>query len=188
LFGVGVSIVPDSSKTAKASDAEYQMAIDDLLDSELINLIFIETFWDSYSRYREEWTASTEAERPEVTDRWLTEIDSEVAQFQLDLERIQADYAARDYPDGSIPDSVRDLAMIHYNAWQRWADEILTVANEWLQDRTSTLSLYGYTTEVSPELDTNIETTFNALCATLRETQPADGSYMLTINDICADS
>lgn len=188
LFGVGVSIVPDSSKTAKASDAEYQMAIEDLLDSELINLIFIETFWESYNRYREEWTASTEAERPEVTDRWLSEIDSEVAQFQLDLEQIQDDYAARDYPDGSIPDFVRDLAMIHYTTWQLWADEILTVADEWLQDRTSTLSLYGYVTEVRPELDTNIEATFVELCATLRETQPTDGSYMLTINDICADS
>ena len=34
----------------------------------------------------------------------------------------------------------------------------------------------------------NIEATFVELCATLRETQPTDGSYMLTINDICADS
>jgi hypothetical protein len=188
LFGIGVSIVPDSSTTAKANDAEYQMAIEDLLDSELTNLIFIETFWESYGRFREEWIASPDTERPAVTERWLVEIDSEVAQFQLDLEQIQADYAARDYPDGSIPDSVRDLAMIHYNAWQRWADEILTVANEWLQDRTSTLSLYGYATEVRPELDTNIETTFNDLCATLRATQPTDGSYILTIDDICADS
>lgn len=188
LFGIGVSIVPDSSKTAKANDTEYQMAIEDLLDSELINLIFIETFWDSYGRYREEWTASTEAERPAVTERWLSEIDSEVTQFQRDLQQIQDDYASSDYPEGSIPDSVRDLAMIHYETWQRWADEILTVADEWLQDRTSTLSLYGYVTEVRPELDTNIESSFIELCATLRATQPTDGSYMLTINDICADS
>jgi hypothetical protein len=41
---------------------------------------------------------------------------------------------------------------------------------------------------VRPELDTSIETTFKALCGTLRDTQPTDGSYILTINDICANS
>jgi hypothetical protein len=188
LFGIGVSIVPDSSTTAKSNDPKYQMAVEDLVASEVTNLVFIETFWDSYTRYREEWTASTEAERPAITERWLSDIDAEVAQFQLDLQQIEDDYAARTYADGSIPDSVRDLAMNHYKAWQRWAAAIVPVANEWLQDRTSTLSLYGYVTEVRPELDTSIETTFKALCETLRDTQPTDGSYILTINDICANS
>ena len=186
--GAAILVSDSSSKTASSNDPNYQMAVEDLLDSELTNLVFIETFWDSYSRYREAWTAATEEERKNLTDQWRSDIDSEVAQFQLDLQQIEQDYAARTYSDGSVPDSVRDLAMNHYKAWQRWAAEIVTIADEWLRDRTSTLSLYGYVTEVHPELDTSIETTFKALCGTLRDTQPTDGSYILTINDICANS
>ena len=188
ILGITIAVSDHASKTASSSDPNYQMAVEDLLDSELTNLVFIETFWDSYSTYRDEWTASTDAERPAVTARWLSEIETEVAQFQLDLQQIQEELNSRSYSDGSVPDSVRDLAMNHYKAWQRWAAEIVPVANEWLGDRTSTLSLYGYVTEVRPELDTSIETTFNTLCTTLRDTQPTDGSYILTINDICANS
>lgn len=188
LVVIGSAIVSDTSTTASSNDPKYQMAVEDLLDSELTNLVFIETFWDSYSQYREAWTAATDDERKALTEQWLSDIDTEVAQFQRDLQQIEDDYSTRTYADGSIPDSVRDLAMNHYKAWQRWAAAIVPIANDWLHDRTSTLSLYGYVTEVRPELDISIETTFKALCGTLRDTQPTDGSYMLTIDDICANS
>jgi hypothetical protein len=188
LVVIGIAISSDKSTTANSNDPKYQMAVEDLLNSELTNLVFIETFWDSYSHYRDAWTAATDEERKALTDQWLSDIDTEVAQFQHDLQQIEDDYAARTYADGSIPDSVRDLAMNHYKAWQRWAAAIVPIANDWLQDRTSALSLYGYVTEVRPELDTSIETTFKALCGTLKETQPTDGSYMLTIDDVCANS
>lgn len=188
LLGLGITFLPSSSTTASSSDPKYQEVVADLLDSELTNLVFLETFWDSYASYREEVAGTSGSERDAITSRWLTEIESQVEQFQLDLQAIDGQYAARPFNDGTIPDSVRDLAMNHYRAWQQWANEILPIAKKWLEDRTSTLSLYGYITEVRPELDTSIETSFTALCTTLDETQPADGTYMQTIYDICSTS
>lgn len=177
-----------SSTTASATDPDYQLVIDDLIDSELTNLIFLETFWDGYGAFRDEWEAASPAERPTVAQRWFSDIESQVAQFRADLEQIETDYTARDFANGSIPDEIRDLAIDHYRTWRNWAARIISIANDWYNDRTSTLSLYGYATEVQPELDARIESTFTALCATLEDTQPADGSFVSTITDICANS
>ena len=188
ILGISIAVSDHASKTASSSDPNYQMAVEDLLDSELTNLVFIETFWDSYQSFHEEWLAATDAERPAIAERWFSDIDSQVAQFGVDLQQIEDDYANRSYEDGSVPDSIRDLAMNHYKTWQAWASQIVSIAHQWYGDRTSTLSLYGYVTEVQPGLDTNIETTFKALCATLSDTQPTDGSYTQTISDICQNS
>ena len=185
FFGITVLVSDHASKTASSNDPKYQMVVNDLLDSETTNLIFIETFWDGYQSFLDEWQASTDAERPAVAQRWLSDIDSQVGQFQDDLQLIEDDYAARSYADGSVPDSIRDLAVNHYKAWQAWAAQIVSIANEWYNNRTSTLSLYGFVSEEHPELDTRIETTFTALCETLADTQPTDGSYSPTIADIC---
>lgn len=187
ILAIGLTILPHSTTTASSSDPKYQMAIEDLLNSEQTNLIFIETFWDGYSTFQDQWKAASAAERPALFDQWLTESQSEVDQFLVDLQQIEDGYAARNYKNGSIPDSLRDLAMSHYRTWQDWTSQVISLANSWHDDRTSTLSLYGYITEKQPALDTGIQTTFKALCATLRNTQPTDGSYMLTINDICAN-
>lgn len=188
ILGITIAVTDHASKTASSSDPKYQMVVEDLLDSELTNLVFIETFWESYQLFYEEWLTATDAERPAIAERWFADIDSQVAQFEEDLEQIQDNYDDRNYADGSIPDSLRDLAVNHYKTWQAWASQIVTIAHQWYGDRTSTLSLYGYVTEVQPALDSNIETTFKALCATLADTQPTDGSYMQTISDICQNS
>lgn len=185
ILGITFAVSDHASKTASSNDPKYQMVVEDLLESELTNLVFIETFWDGYGSFTDEWQGSTEAERPAVAARWFSDIESQVAQFQDDLQQIEDDYAARSYADGSIPDSIRDLAIDHYGTWQAWAAQIVSIANEWYSNESSSLSLYGYVTEMYPRLDSNIETSFMTLCETLNDTQPTDGSYMQTIFDIC---
>jgi len=188
ILSIGIAILPHSTNTASSSDPAYQMAVEDLLQSELTNLIFLETFWDGYSNFQDEMKNASNSERRAILERWLSESQTEVDQFQIDLQQIEDDYTARSYKDGSVADSIRDLAMNHYKTWQNWASQIMPIAVDWQKDRTSTLSLYGYVTEVQPALDIAIETTFKALCSTLTTTQPTDGSYAQTITDICPDS
>jgi len=188
ILNIGIAILPQSSKTASSSDPAYQMAVEDLLQSELTNLIFLETFWDGYNNFQEEIKNASNTERPAIIERWLSESQSEVDQFRLDLQQIEDDYTTRSYKDGSVADSIRDLAKNHYKTWQNWASQIIPIAIDWQNDRTSTLSLYGYVTEVQPALDIAIRTTFTELCSTLATTQPSDGSYAQAIADICPDS
>jgi len=188
VAGLVLTVSEDSSTTASGTDPDYQLVIDDLLDSELTNLVFLETFWDGYRDFRQEWEAAAPAEQNAVAQRWFTDIESQVGQFRTDLEEILTDYNLRDFTNGSIPDEIRDLAIAHYRTWRNWAAQIISIATDWYNDRTSSLSLFGYVTEVEPELDSNIEETFLALCATLEDSQPTDGSYLQTITDICETS
>jgi hypothetical protein len=188
ILTIGIAILPNSTKAASSSDLAYQMAVEDLLQSELTNLIFLETFWDGYNNFQEELKNASSAERAAIVERWLSESQSEVDQFQIDLQQIEDDFTARSYKDGSFADSIRDLATNHYKTWQNWASQIMPIAIDWQKDRTSTLGLYGYVAEVQPALDIAIETTFTELCSTLITTQPSDGSYAQTIADICPDS
>ena len=182
-----VVILPGgSTTTASAKDPNYQRVMGDLIESESTNLVFLETFWGGYSEFEQEMDASTPAERPAVARRWLSDIETQVAQFRVDLDQFEDTYLGRSFGAGTIPDEIRDLAIDHYRAWQRWASQIVTIANDWYGDRASNLSLFGYVTEVQPSLDIAIETTFTALCATLEETQPSDGSYVQLITDICS--
>lgn len=185
VVGLSVAMSDRTAKTASANDPAYQLVIGQVLDSELTNLIFIETFWDSYGMFTDEWRAATDAERPALAERWLDDLSAQTAQFANDLALIEDDLASQRYKDGSIPDSIRDLASSHYQTWANWAAEVEGLAREWLQDRSSRLSLYGFITEVQPELDVRIESTFTELCDTLSTTQPTDGSYLQTIVDIC---
>ena len=188
ILGVSFAVSSDSSKTASASDRNYQLVMDQLVDSEFTNLVFIETFWDRYGQFTDEYNTASEAEQPAVVERWLEDIESQVAQFQDDLALIENNFASQTYKDGSIPDSIRNEAIAHYQTWDRWASEIVSIAREWITLETSSLSLYGYTTEVAPNLDGRIESTFTQLCTTLKETQPTDGSYKATIFDMCESS
>lgn len=188
IAGVSIAVSDRSSKTASSDDLNYQLMFADLQDSELTNLIFSDTFWESYEMFIDEFLASTPTQKTALIRQWLSDIDSQVTQFQNDLKQIQADYAARNYSDGSIPDSIRDLAVSHYMTWQQWNAAIVLIATAWVNDSSSSLSLYEYVGEVQPTLDSNIETSFKALCATLIETQPSDGYYAQAINDICATS
>lgn len=188
ILGVSFAVSSDSSKTASASDRNYQLVMDQLVDSEFTNLVFIETFWDRYGQFTDEYNTASEAEQPAVIERWLEDIESQVAQFQDDLALIENNFASQTYKDGSIPDSIRNEAIAHYQTWDRWASEIVSIAREWITLETSSLSLYGYTTEVAPNLDGRIESTFTQLCTTLKETQPTDGSYKATIFDMCESS
>lgn len=188
IVSLSVGLSDRASTTASANDPDYQLVIEQVLDSELTNLIFIETFWDSYGMFTDAWKASTDEERPALVEQWLDELSAQVEQFAGDLALIEDDFASQEYKSGSIPDSVRDLAMSHYRTWATWAASVERLAGDWLQDRSSRLSLYGYITEVQPELDVQIESTFTQLCDTLTTTQPTDGSYRQTIIDICETS
>ena len=188
ILTIGIAVLPNSTKAASSSDPAYQMAVEDLLQSELTNLIFLETFWDGYNNFQEELKNASSAERAAIVERWLSESQSEVDQFQIDLQQIEDDFTARSYKDGFFADSIRDLATNHYKTWQNWASQIMPIAIDWQNDRTSTLGLYGYVAEVQPALDIAIETTFTELCSTLITTQPSDGSYAQTIAEICPDS
>ena len=188
IVGLTIAMSDRTSKTASADDPDYQQVIGQLLDSELTNLIFLETFWDSYGVFTDEWKTATDAERPAIAERWLEDLSSQVAQFADDLALIEDDYAVQKYKDGSVPDSVRDLAVSHYKSWAAWAAAVEGLAREWLKDPSSKLSLYGFITEVQPELDTRIESTFTQLCDTLSTTQPTDCSYVQTITDVCETS
>lgn len=188
VVGVSVTVSDRSAKTASASDRNYQLVMNQLLESELTNLIFIETFWDSYGQFTDEYNSASEAEQPAIAERWLEEIEAQVRQFEVDLALIEDDFTAQSFEDSSIPDSIRNEAIAHYRTWERWAAEILSLAREWLTVETSPLSFYGYVTEVAPNLDSQIESTFLELCSTLDATQPNDGSYTATIIDICETS
>ena len=188
ILGVSFAVSSDSSNSASASDRNYQLVMDQLVDSEFTNLVFIETFWDRYGQFTDEYNTASEAEQPAVVERWLEDIESQVAQFQDDLALIENNFASQTYKDGSIPDSIRNEAIAHYQTWDQWASEIVSIAREWIALETSSLSLYGYTTEVAPNLDGRIESTFTQLCTTLKETQPTDGSYKATIFDMCESS
>lgn len=188
IIGVTVAVSDHSSKTASSRDPDYQIVMNQLVDSELTNLIFIETFWDRYGQFTDEYNTATDAEKPGIADQWLADIESQVAQFEDDLTQIENDYSLQPFENGSVPDSIRDHAIAHYRTWARWANEIVSIAREWLVVETSPLSLYGYVTEVAPNLDGRIESTFTELCATLDSTQPTDGSYSQTILDICTPS
>lgn len=188
ILTIGIAVLPNSTKAASSSDPAYQMAVEDLLQSELTNLIFLETFWDGYNNFQEELKNASSGERAAIVERWLSESQSEVDQFQIDLQQIEDDFTGRSYKDGSFADSIRDLATNHYKTWQNWASQIMPIAIDWQNDRTSTLGLYGYVAEVQPALDIAIETTFTELCSTLITTQPSDGSYAQTIAEICPGS
>ena len=188
IVGLTIAISDRESKNASANDPAYQLVIEQVLDSELTNLIFLETFWDSYGVFTDEWRTATEAERPAIAERWLEDLSAQAAQFTDDLAYIEDDYTAQKYKDGSVPDSVRDLAVAHYQSWADWAAAVEGLARDWLRDPSSKLSLYGYITEVQPDLDTRIESTFTKLCETLTTTQPTDGSYLQTIADVCETS
>jgi len=188
VVGVAVAVSDHSSNVASAKDPDYQFVMDQLIDSEFTNLIFIETFWDRYGQFTDEYNSASDAEQAAVAERWLEDIESQVAQFQQDLDDIDADFATQSFKEGSIPDAIRDEAIAHYRTWARWAAEIVAIAEEWLVVETSPLSLYGYITEVAPNLDGRIEATFTQLCSTLDTTQPRDGSYTTTILEMCETS
>jgi hypothetical protein len=188
ILGVSFAVSDHSSKTASANDRDYQLVINQLVDSEFTNLVFIETFWESYGQFTDEYNTASPAEQPAIAERWLDDIESQVAQFEDDLALIESDFALQSYKEGSIPDSIRDEAIAHYRTWSQWASEIVSIAREWLVLESSPLSLYGYVTEVAPNLDGRIESTFLQLCETLTETQPTNGSYEVTILEICETS
>jgi hypothetical protein len=192
IVGLTIAISDQESKNASANDPAYQLVIEQVLDSESTNQIFLDTFWDSYGVFADEWRTATQAERPAIAERWLEDVSSQLAQFADDLAFIEDDYTAQKYKDGSVPDSVRDLAVSHYQSWADWAAATEGLARDWLRDwlrdPSSKLSLYGYITEVQPDLETHIESTFTKLCDTLTTTQPTDGSYLQTIAKVCEES
>lgn len=174
-----------SSKTAAPNNREYRLVITDIIDAETTNEIFIQTFWEGYQDFVNAWNNATPEERTQITQTWLADARTQVAQFRLDLQEIDEMLNAERFDDGSIPDSLRDAAVTHYRAWQSWSARAPALAAQWSSDENASGGLDTYIDGLEPQLGNDINTSFGRLCDSLTTTKPDNGSYDETISSIC---
>ena len=179
-----------SAPRASSSDPTYQQAIVDLLDSETTNYVFLETFWDGYAA---NLSSSGGGSTPRsgrsgtvtMDAAWLDDMQAQVDQFAVDLGDIEQSLADRPWRDGSVADTIRDLASEHYRAWQQWTARVPDLARQWMTAGPS-VDLSTFIDRTAPQLVDDIERTFGSLCSALWSTAPSDGRFDATIAEICA--
>lgn len=188
VVGTVAAVSDHSSRRASSDDPSYQQAIVDLLDSERTNLVFLQTFWESYKASHTAPSTGSRSGRAggavTMDPSWFDDMQAQVEQFSQDLAAIDADLEERPWSNGSVADEVRDLARSHYQTWQRWTNDIPALVRQWLDTGSST-ELSQWLDTSAPQLDAAIENTFDDLCATLVETAPDDGRFDSTITSIC---
>lgn len=187
VLGTVAAVSDHSSKRASSNDPSYQQAIVDLINTERTNLVFLQTFWESYEAHQV--TPSGRSGRSSgsvrMDESWFDDMQAQIEQFSEDL--IDIDQALEDRPwnDGTVADEVRDLARSHYQTWQRWTNDITELVRGWLADPSTDLATY--LDDAAPQLDAAIENTFRDLCETLLDTAPTDGRFDSTISTICEE-
>ena len=188
VLGTVAAVTDHSSRRASSNDPSYQQAIVDLLGSERTNLVFIQTFWESYQANRSAPSSTARSGRSSgaviMDASWFDDMQAQVEQFSRDLAAIDAALDDRPWSDGSVADEVRDLARSHYQTWQRWTNDIPELVRSWLKDG-STVELATWLESSAPQLDAAIERTFQDLCDALVETAPSDGRFDSTIIALC---
>lgn len=188
VLGTVAAVTGQSARRASSNDPSYQQAIVDLLGSERTNLVFIQTFWESYQANRVAPSGTSRSGRSSgavVMDAsWFDDMQAQVGQFSQDLADIDAALEERPWSNGSVADEVRDLARSHYQTWQRWTNDIPALVRRWLETG-STVELATWLEDSAPQLDVAIERTFRDLCDALVETAPGDGRFDSTIVAIC---
>jgi hypothetical protein len=188
VLGTVAAVTDHSARRASSNDPSYQQAIVDLLDTERTNLVFIQTFWESYEANRIAPSSNARSGRSSGTvimdASWFEDMQAQVEQFSRDLADIDAELAERPWSNGSVADEVRDLARSHYETWQRWTNDIPALVRRWLETG-STVELTTWLEDSAPQLDAAIERTFGDLCDALVETAPGDGRFDSTIIAIC---
>lgn len=192
IAGMTALVADDSSKRASSDDPTYQQAIVDLLGSERTNLVFLQTFWESYRAHQSSRGSGpgTRGNPGAATGSraidagWFDDMEAQVDQFSDDLVGIVGGLDDRPWRDGTVADHIRDLARRHYEAWLRWTNDVPTLAEQWLAAQ-SPLDLQSWIDRTAPQLDVAIETTFDDLCAALETTAPSDHHFDSTIETIC---
>jgi len=184
VVGLVIALAQNSGSNFRSTSKQYEVVVTDVVDSESINEIFLETFWQDYLTYTKRLSAVPAADRAAVTQEWLDSLDAQVGQFQQDLQNIDAALGARAFDNGTPADDVRDAAQAHYRSWQRWTNDIPQLAVAWNTDP-SAQKFDAYIDKVKPELGDAISKTFYALCDSLSAGEPSDGSYETIIFDIC---
>jgi hypothetical protein len=188
VLGTVAAVTDHSTRRASSNDPSYQQAIVDLLGTERTNLVFIQTFWESYQANQVAPSNNARSGRSSGTftmdTSWFADMQAQVEQFSRDLADIDAALEERPWSNGSVADEVRDLARSHYQTWQRWTNDVPTLVREWLESG-STVELATWLESSAPQLETAIERTFQDLCDALVETAPDDGRFDSTIIAIC---
>lgn len=188
VLGTVAAVTDHSSRRASSNDPSYQQAIVDLLGTEQTNLVFIQTFWESYEANRIAPSTNARSGRSSgsviMDASWFEDMQAQVEQFSRDLTSIDADLEERPWSSDSVADEIRDLARSHYQTWQRWTNDIPALVHRWLETG-STVELATWLESSAPQLDAAIERTFQDLCDVLVETAPNDGRFDSTIIAIC---
>lgn len=184
LGGLFTAVVDRSSARASSDDRAYQQAIVDLLDSEQTNLVFLQTFWEDHTAHMADSVLRSGRITGAVDTGWLDDMQAQIDQFALDLIAIDALLEERPWSQGSVPDTIRDKARVHYQTWQRWVNDLPALARAWIATPQA-IDLQSWIDEKAPQLGIAIDETFRELCATLAETAPSDGRFDSTIAEIC---
>lgn len=189
VAGVFELVSRHSAPRASSSDPSYQQAIVDLLDSESTNYVFLETFWDDYTANLSSGGGGSNQRSGRsatitIDSAWLDDMQAQVDQFAADLADIEQSLDDRPWRDGTVPDTIRDLASEHYRTWQQWTARIPELVRKWIATGPTT-DLSTYIDRTEPQLESDIERTFDALCSTLWSTAPSDGRFDSTIDGIC---
>lgn len=185
VIALTLALVGRGPGNFRAASQQYDVVVADILDAEDINLIFLDTFWQTYAIYIDEWDSATPERRPEITERFLDDITAQIDQFRFELNSIDGSLVSRAFDDGSAADDIRDAAVAHYRAWDDWASVVPDAATSWATTD-SALTLDDWIDDRNPELNRDINSTFRAVCAELSDQQPSDGSYEDLIFEICA--
>ena len=173
----------------RSADEQFDVVIQNVIDAENINKTFLDTFYSSIAIFLAQVEDQPAEQRLALGEQWFDEMSAQLDQFQNDLYLIDAAFTALALDENDPADTVRDNAVSHYRSWKEWVGAVPNDVREWLDGNefksSQRPSVIDDLDQAEESINAEITRTFENLCDSLSQFQPLDGSYEVTVFEIC---
>ena len=176
-------------RNLRSANEQFDVVIQNVIDAENINKTFLDTFYSSIAIFLAQVENQPTERRLALGEQWFEELSAQLRQFESDLYVIDAAFTALALDENKPADTVRDHAVSHYRSWKEWVSAVPQDVREWLGGNEFTRSprptVIDDLDQAEESINAEITLTFENLCDSLSQLQPLDGSYEVTVFQIC---